>query len=294
MIKKSNGQSIRPRLSFEFFPSKTVDGEARLIELQDSLAYFNPDFYSVTYGAGGSTRANTRNIAYRFARAGAVVAPHLSFGESDDGEIWELLNDYRQAGINRIVALRGDMPESAAGQKIKLRYASQLVSFIRSEFGDAFHLEVAAYPEIHPESLSYQQDIEYLKLKFLAGADSAITQYFFNADAYFRYLDACHKVGITQPIYPGIMPIINFDNLRRFSVRCGAEIPRWLERSLASYSDDPEALKQFSVDVVSRLCESLLDNGAPGLHFYTMNQYEPVAAILDNLPCYQQLTNSVE
>ena len=272
----------QPRLSFEFFPPKTAEGKEKLIKVRDQLNSFAPDFFSVTYGAGGSTRDNTKELVTGFKNAGVATAPHLSFGGDDEETVLELLNDYKAAGVDRIVALRGDMP-SGVGGAYQLVYANELVAFIRKHFGDHFHLEVAAYPEIHPQAKSYSDDINFLKGKFDAGANSGITQYFFNPDAYFYFMEQCHKAGITQPIYPGIMPIINYRNLTRFSDSCGAEIPRWLRKALENFGDDDESLKSFGVDLVSELCEVLLENDAPGLHFYTMNQTEPTAKIVSNL-----------
>ncbi|MDO3388544.1 methylenetetrahydrofolate reductase [NAD(P)H] [Gilvimarinus sp. SDUM040013] len=270
------------RLSFEFFPPKTEEGKTKLTAVREKLAVFAPDFFSVTYGAGGSTRDNTKNLVTQFNALGTSVAPHLSFGGDDEATIKELIEEYRTAGIERIVALRGDMP-SGVGGSYQLVYANELVAFIRQHFGDAFELEVAAYPEIHPQAKSYDDDVRYLKGKFDAGADNAITQYFYNPDAYFYFMDACAKIGIENPIYPGIMPIINYRNLTRFSDSCGADIPRWLRRRLESFEHDPEALRDFGEEVVTELCETLLEGGAPGLHFYTMNQSEPVASIVRNL-----------
>ena len=272
----------QPRLSFEFFPPKTPEGKQKLIHVRDQLNSFAPDFFSVTYGAGGSTRDNTKGIVTSFTSAGIATAPHLSFGGDDEETILELLQDYKAAGVDRIVALRGDMP-SGVGGAYQLVYANELVAFIRKHFGDHFHLEVAAYPEIHPQAKSYSDDIRYLKGKFDAGANSGITQYFFNPDSYFYFMEQCHKAGIDQPIYPGIMPIINYRNLTRFSDTCGAEIPRWLRKALENFGDDDASLKSFGVDLVSELCEVLLENDAPGLHFYTMNQTEPTAQIVSNL-----------
>ena len=213
---------------------------------------------------------------------GLDVAPHLSFGGDDENTILNLLREYQTMGIQRLVALRGDRPSGMGGAS-QMVYANQLVAFIREHFGQAFHLEVAAYPEIHPEANSYDDDVRYLKGKFEAGADSGITQYFFNPDAYFYFIEQCNKAGIVQPIVPGIMPITNFKNLSRFSDTCGAEIPRWMRKRLAAYGDDLESVKAFGLELVTELCETLLDNGAPGLHFYTMNQTEPTATLLRNL-----------
>jgi methylenetetrahydrofolate reductase (NADPH) len=205
----------------------------------------------------------------------------LSFGGDDEATILQLLNDYKTAGIDRIVALRGDIPSGMGAQR--LIYAKELVAFIRKHFGDYFRIEVAAYPEIHPDAKTYDEDINFLKQKFDAGANSAITQYFYNADAYSYFIEQCTQTGITQPIYPGIMPIINYTNLARFSRNCGAEIPRWISKRLEQHGDDQSSVAQFGIDVVTQLCEQLLANGAPGLHFYTMNQIEPTRAIWNNL-----------
>ncbi len=275
-------QDSQPRLSFEFFPPKTPEGREKLFQVRDKLMEFEPDFFSVTYGAGGSTRDNTKGIVTQFKNEGVSVAPHLSFGGDDEETIKELIQEYLDAGVDRIVALRGDMP-SGVGGAYQLVYANELVAFIRKHFGDKFHLEVAAYPEIHPQAKSYGADLNYLKGKFDAGANSAITQYFFNPDSYFFFIEQCQKIGITQPIYPGIMPIINYKNLTRFSDSCGAEIPRWLRKALENFGDDEASLKSFGVDLVTELCDVLLENEAPGLHFYTMNQTEPTAQIVKNL-----------
>ncbi len=272
----------QPQLSFEFFPPKTAEGKEKLIKVRDQLNQFAPDFFSVTYGAGGSTRDTTKGIVTQFKKDGISIAPHLSFGGDDETTIVELLQEYKDAGIDRIVALRGDMPSGMGGTS-QLVYANELVAFIRKHFGAHFHLEVAAYPEIHPQAKSYASDIQFLKGKFDAGANSAITQYFFNPDSYFYFMEQCHKAGITQPIVPGIMPIINYRNLTRFSDSCGAEIPRWLRKALENYGEDDVSLKAFGVDLVTELCEVLLENEAPGLHFYTMNQTEPTAQIVKNL-----------
>ncbi len=269
------------RLSFEFFPPKTEQGMEKLATVAQRLAGFRHEFFSVTYGAGGSTRDNTRRVVLETTAKGLSVAPHLSFGADGEEEIKSLVGEYLQAGVKRIVALRGDLP-SGFGDGSRLAHANELVSFIRREFGDALLLEVAAYPEIHPESESYDSDIFYLKQKLDAGANSAITQYFFNADAYRYFIDACAKAGIDKPIYPGVMPIINFENLQRFSTNCGAEIPRWLTRKVTSCRSAEDAAK-FCTEFITGFCEQLLDSGAPGIHFYTMNQAEPVATVCRNL-----------
>ncbi len=270
------------RLSFEFFPTKTEAGKNKLIQVRNELSAFQPEFYSVTYGAGGSTRDNTKNIVTEFSQAGFSVAPHLSFGRDNEEAIYKLIESYIEQGVNRIVALRGDPPEGTDGS-YKVVYASELVAFIRKNFGNELNIEVAAYPEIHPEAKSYQSDIGFLKNKLDAGANSAITQYFYNPDAYFHFIEQCDVAGISQPIYPGILPIINYSNLLRFSESCGAEIPRWIRQRLEGFGDDSESIISFGIDLVSELCETLLDNGAPGLHFYTMNLTDPTATILNNL-----------
>jgi len=270
------------RLSFEFFPPKTEEGKTKLALVRDELASFAPDFFSVTYGAGGSTRDNTKNLVKQFNQQGVSVAPHLSFGGDDEATIKALIEEYIEAGIERIVALRGDIP-SGVGGSYQLVYANELVAFIRQHFGEQLQLEVAAYPEIHPQAKSYEDDIRYLKGKLDAGANSAITQYFYNPDAYFYFVDQCQKAGIDKPIYPGIMPIINVQNLMRFSDNCGAEIPRWLRKRLEAYAHDPDSVRAFGLDLVTELCDTLLDNDAPGLHFYTMNQTSPTADIVRNL-----------
>jgi methylenetetrahydrofolate reductase (NADPH) len=269
------------RYSFEFFPPKTPAGRDNLKATRATLNALGPDFFSVTYGAGGSTRDNTRDTVLAMRDEGISVAPHLSFGDDDQETIGALLQTYRDAGVDRIVALRGDVPSGMGAAR--LIYASELVAFIRSHFGDAFHIEVAAYPEIHPDAGSYDQDIDYLKQKLEAGADSALTQYFYNADAYFYFIERCIRAGIDKPIVPGIMPITNFANLARFSRNCGADIPRWITRRLESYGDDQESVVQFGIEVVTGLCERLLEGDAPGLHFYTMNQVEPTSTIWNNL-----------
>ena len=268
------------KFSIEFYPPRTAAGRAKLDVVREQLEQLEPDFFSVTYGAGGSTKKGTQQIVLRYAGQGANVAPHLSFGGTDDDEVRAALTTYREAGINRLVALRGDLPSGAA---IHHRYASELVEFIRNESGDHFHIDVACYPESHPDSPSYEADVNYFKLKVDAGADSAITQYFYNADAYFQYVDFCHAEGIHIPIVPGIMPITNYENLSRFSNNCGAEIPRWLRNRLEGFGDDKESLREFGVEVVTELCHDLLDGGAPGLHFYSMNLASSVTKIWKNL-----------
>jgi methylenetetrahydrofolate reductase (NADPH) len=269
------------RFSFEFFPPKTDAGRENLKATRATLNALGPDFFSVTYGAGGSTRDNTRDTIMAMRSEGISVAPHLSFGADDEATILQLLTDYKNAGVDRIVALRGDVPSGMGAAR--LVYASELVAFIRKHFGRQFHIEVAAYPEIHPDAKTYAEDVAYLKMKFDAGADSALTQYFYNADAYFYFVERCASIGITQPIVPGLMPITNYQNLARFSRNCGAEIPRWITKRLEGYGDDADSVFQFGIEVVTRLGEQLLAGGAPGLHFYTMNQVEPTRTIWNNL-----------
>ncbi len=273
----------RPRISFEYFPPKTEQGKDKLIkETTPALNALNPEFFSVTYGAGGSTRDTTLGVVSTIREAGIDVAPHLSFGGDDEDTVAKLLDTYRERGINRLVALRGDMP-SGMGGAMQLVYANQLVAFIRERTGEHFNIEVAAYPEIHPEATSYDSDVQYLKGKLDAGANSAITQYFYNVESYFYFLDQCAAVGIDKPIYAGIMPITNYANLSRFSRNCGAEIPRWICQRMESYGNDLESVRKFGIEVVTQLCQTLLDNGAPGVHFYTMNQVEPTQEIYNNL-----------
>lgn len=270
------------KYSIEFFPPRTEVGEAKLDAVHESLSTLNPDFFSVTYGAGGSTKSGTQQIVLRYQAAGSQAAPHLSFGGSGEEELRRLLQTYIDAGIKRLVALRGDMP-SGVGAAVQHRYANELVEFIRAETGDHFHIDVACYPETHPESKSYALDVEFFKRKVDAGANSAITQYFYNPDAYFRFVDYCRAAGIDIPIVPGIMPITNYANLARFSSSCGAEIPRWLDKRLLGFGDDVEGLRSFGIDVVTELCEDLLQGGAPGLHFYSMNLSQAVTQIWTNL-----------
>lgn len=271
-----------PRLSFEFFPPRTDEGKRKLFQVQETLGQSSPDFFSVTYGAGGTTRETTQHLVETFLQKGISAAPHLSFGGDSEETIKRLVGAYQAAGVKRIVALRGDMP-SGMGSRTQMIHANELVAFIREHFGDHFHIEVAAYPETHPEAKNYDTDIEFLKGKFDAGANSAITQYFFNPDAYFYFVDQCLAKGIDQSIYPGIMPITNYTKLSRFSDMCGAEIPRWVRRRLESYGDDQASIAAFGQDFIIDLCDMLLEQGAPGLHFYTMNQAEPCSTIVKAL-----------
>ncbi|MFT4824106.1 MAG: methylenetetrahydrofolate reductase (NADPH) [Halioglobus sp.] len=275
--------AVIPRISFEYFPPKTDAGREKLLaETTPALNALNPEFFSVTYGAGGSTRDNTLAIVSDISSGGSAAAPHLSFGGDCEETIGELLDTYRERGISRLVALRGDIPSGMGGAS-QLVYANQLVEFVRQRTGDHFHIEVAAYPEIHPQANSYGDDLKFLQGKFEAGADSAITQYFYNVESYFYFLDQCTTLGIDKPIYAGIMPIINFSNLARFSHNCGAEIPRWICQRVEGYGDDQESIRKFGIEVVTQLCQTLLENGCPGLHFYTMNQVEPTREIFNNL-----------
>ncbi len=270
-------------ISFEFFPPKTEEGRRKLLDVTaPALQALGPEFFSCTYGAGGSTRDNTFDIVEQIHGAGATIAPHLSFGGDNEEAIGSLLDRYVDLGVNHVVALRGDMP-SGMGGRTQLVYANELVNFIRERTGDHFRIAVGAYPEIHPESTSYDSDVHYLKGKFDAGADIAITQYFYNVDAYFYYLDRCLDAGIDKPIFAGVMPITNFDNLARFSRNCGAEIPRWIGQRMEGFKGDPDSTRAFGIEVVTQLCQTLLDNGCPGIHFYTMNQLEPVQTLYHNL-----------
>jgi methylenetetrahydrofolate reductase (NADPH) len=281
--------------SFEFFPPNTAEGAEKLRETTQKLGSLNPSFFSVTYGAGGSTRERTLGTVLSIRDLGYAAAPHISCIASSQAGIREWLQCYREQGIDHIVALRGDMPSGLAVPG-EFEYASQLVEFIRKEFGGAFFIEVAAYPEYHPEARNAQEDLRNFKRKIEAGADGAITQYFFNADAYFHFVDQCRAMGIAIPIVPGIMPINKFAQLARFSDNCGAEIPRWVRKKLECYSDDA-SIQAFGLDVVTALCEKLLANGAPGLHFYTLNQAKLITAIwhrlrLQNAPEPQAQINS--
>jgi methylenetetrahydrofolate reductase (NADPH) len=269
-------------VSFEFFPPKTADGIANLRETRAQLTKFKPEFFSVTFGAGGSTTDRTKDTVFEIQAEGNQAAPHISCISSSKEEIRELLAAYKAQGITRLVTLRGDVPsgEVSVGD---FKYANELVKFIRKETGDWFHLEVAAYPEFHPEAISAAKDMANFKRKVEAGANSAITQYFYNADAYFRFVDSCVADGITVPIVPGVMPIYNYTQLARFSGVCGAEIPRWLRLRLEAYADDMPSLRALGVDVVSELCERLLAWGAPSIHFYTLNQAGIITNILHNL-----------
>jgi methylenetetrahydrofolate reductase (NADPH) len=265
-------QRKHPRTySFEFFPPKTAEGAEKLRETRRQLERLKPKFFSVTFGAGGSTRDRTLDTVLEIQQAGFEAAPHLSCIGATRADIADILARYKAAGIRHLVALRGDLPSGAMGVG-ELRYANELVAFIRESSGDWFNIEVACYPEFHPQAKSPADDLANFGRKVDAGANSAITQYFYNADAYFRFVGECERLGIAIPIVPGIMPIGNFTQLARFSDACGAEIPRWIRLKLQAYADDVDSIRAFGLDVVTELCERLLAAGAPGLHFYTMNQ----------------------
>ncbi|KAA0181511.1 methylenetetrahydrofolate reductase [NAD(P)H] [Cupriavidus sp. H18C1] len=268
--------------SFEFFPPKTPEGREKLRNTRAQLAPLGPKYISVTFGAGGTTQQGTLDAVLEIQRDGIDAAPHLSCVGSTREGIREILRTYRDNGIRHIVALRGDMP-SGMGEIGEFRYANELVEFIRAETGDWFQIEVAAYPEYHPQARSPRHDLENFVRKVKAGADSAITQYFFNADAYFRFVDDVRAMGVDVPIVPGIMPITNYSQLMRFSEMCGAEVPRWVAKRLESFGDDREAIRAFGLDVVTALCERLLAGGVPGLHFYTLNAAGATKAIWQRL-----------
>ena len=258
-------------ISIEFFPPQTPEGVEKLRAVRSKLATLDPSFFSVTFGAGGSTRERTFDIVKEIAAEGHDAAPHLSCVGSTRQNIRDILADYRAAGIRCIVALRGDLPSGMA-EAGEFRYANELVEFIRAETGTQFRIEVAAYPEWHPQARSPKDDLDAFARKAKAGADSAITQYFYNADAYFHFVDEVRARGVDIPIVPGIMPIVSFFKLARFSDACGAELPRWMRRKFESLGDDTESIRAFGLDLVTKLCERLLAGGAPGLHFYSMNQ----------------------
>ncbi len=274
--------ATQPHISFEFFAAKTEQGREKLHLTCEKLNRYNPKFYSVTYGAGGSTRDTTKQLVLDLQQQGYQAAPHLSFGGDSQETVLGLINEYQQAGISNLVALRGDLP-SGIGGTTQLVHANELVALIREKTGDHFDINVAAYPEIHPEAESYSKDIYWLGEKFKAGANRAITQYFYNPDAYFKFVENCQKAGIDKPIVPGIMPLTNFQNLLRFSENCGAEIPRWLQWQLKERKDNKQDLIAYGVEIVSQLCEALLAGGAPGLHFYTMNQWQISDSLCQNL-----------
>ena len=272
----------KKNFSVEFFPPKTAEGAEKLRVTRAKLAELHPKYFSVTFGAGGSTQQGTLDSVVEIMSEGLEAAPHLSCVGSSRESIRNILAAYKAHGIRRLVALRGDLPSGYGGAG-ELRYANELVEFIRAETGDWFHIEVAAYPEMHPQAKSPQDDLQNFVRKVQSGANAAITQYFYNADAYFQFLENAHKLGIAVPVVPGIMPITNYSQLMRFSDMCGTEIPRWIRLKLASFGDDSDSIRAFGLDVVTQLCERLLVGGAPGLHFYSMNQSTATTAILQRL-----------
>ena len=271
--------------SVEFFPPKTTEGADKLRIVRSKLAALHPAYFSVTFGAGGSTQSGTRDTVLEIRAEGLQAAPHLSCIGRSREELRDLIIEYKSHGIKQLVALRGDLPSGygAGGSSGQFSYANELIEFIRAETGDWFHIEAAAYPEMHPQAKSPQEDLKNFVRKIHAGANSAITQYFYNADAYFRFVDEARKLGVDVPIVAGIMPITNYTQLMRFSEMCGAEIPRWVKLKLASFGDDTESIRAFGLDVVAALCDQLLKGGAPGLHFYTLNQAVPTMAVLQRL-----------
>ncbi|GGX26564.1 MULTISPECIES: methylenetetrahydrofolate reductase [NAD(P)H] [Undibacterium] len=268
--------------SIEFFPPKTEEGTEKLRVTRAKLAELNPKYFSVTFGAGGTTQQGTLDTVVEIRKEGFDAAPHLSCVGGTRDSIRQILKTYQEQDIHRLVALRGDLP-SGYGMGGEFRYANELVEFIRAETGDWFHIEVAAYPEMHPQAKSPQDDLQNFVRKVQAGANAAITQYFYNADAYFQFVDNAQKAGVNVPIVAGIMPITNSSQLMRFSEMCGAEIPRWVRLKLASYGDDSASIKAFGLDVVTQMCERLLAGGAPGLHFYSLNQAAATTAIWQRL-----------
>ncbi|MDE2300920.1 MAG: methylenetetrahydrofolate reductase [NAD(P)H] [Burkholderiales bacterium] len=274
-----------PPISLEFFPPKTPEGVAKLAAVRQQLYALRPQFCSVTYGAGGSTQEGTFQTVQAILAEGVEAAPHFSCIGASRASIRERLAQFKAAGIRRIVALRGDLPSGYGGGASlgEFRYASDLVAFIRAETGEHFHIEVGAYPEMHPQSRSPQADLQAYLTKVRAGASSAITQMFFNADAYFRFVDEARALGAAIPVVAGVMPIINASGIIRFADSCGADMPRWIRLRLQGYGDDVESIKAFGLDVITRLCEQLRDGGAPGLHFYTMNQSVATLALMRRL-----------
>lgn len=267
--------------SLEFFPPRDAEGQSRLIKTAQSLSIVQPAYVSVTFGAGGSTRDGTIDTVAILKGLGFDAAPHLSCVGSSQAQLCSLLDHYQQQGVKRIVALRGDLPSGMGGISGTdgLLHANELVTLIRQHSGDWFHIEVAAYPEMHPQAVGLKQDMQHFVNKVNAGANAAITQYFFNADAYFDFVDRAQQLGVTVPIVPGIMPITNYTQLMRFSEMCGAEVPRWVRLRLADFGDDKDSIRAFGTDVVTQMCQTLLENDVPGLHFYTLNQVEPTLAI---------------
>ena len=276
---------MKTEISIEFFPPQTSEGVEKLRVVREKLAVLKPEFFSVTFGAGGSTRERTFSVIKEIAAEGHNAAPHLSCVGSTRANVREILREYQDAGIRRIVALRGDLPSGMA-EAGEFRYANELVEFIRTETGDHFRLEVAAYPEWHPQARFPRDDLAAFVRKATAGANSAITQYFYNADAYFHFVNEVRSLGVDIPIVPGIMPIASFSKLARFSDACGAELPRWMRRKFEGLGDDAEAIRSFGLDIVTELCERLLAGGAPGLHFYSMNQSSLTLEVCRRLSLY--------
>ena len=271
-----------PTICFEFFPPRTDEGVQKLKDTVTNLNVFNQEFYSVTFGAGGSTREKTLETVMQIKAMNANAVPHISCISSSKDEVHDLIMNYQAKNINHLVALRGDNPSGVVGDG-DFNHANELVEFIRQETGNFFKIEVAAYPEFHPESLSAEQDLDNFKKKIDAGADGAITQFFFNVDAYFKFMEECDKRKITIPITPGIMPIYNIKQLSRFASNCGAEIPRWLRLKLEGFNDDLDSLRDYGVEVISELCETLIQYEVPSIHFYTLNKSKTVSRIIKNL-----------
>ena len=277
-------KQFEPTYSFEFFPPKTEEGKEKLRVVRDELGKLHPKYFSVTFGAGGSTQQGTLEAVLDIQQAGFEAAPHISCIGTKKQTIKQLLDTYKDNGIKHLVTLRGDLPSGSGNiSGGDFNYANELVSFIRKEYGDYFFIEVAAYPEVHPQAKNAITDLDNFKRKVEAGANSALTQYFFNPDAYFRFVEECEKRNVNIPIVPGIMPITNYTQLARFSDMCGAEIPRWIRKRLEAFGDDKQAIKEFGEEVVTDLCHQLLEAGSPGLHFYTLNQSAATIAIWRNL-----------
>jgi methylenetetrahydrofolate reductase (NADPH) len=274
--------------SIEFFPPKTPEGVEKLRATRATLAQLQPAYFSVTFGAGGSTQSGTRDTVLEICSEGHVAAPHISCIGRSREDLREILAEYKAANVRRLVALRGDLPSGYGATNGEFRYASELVAFIREETGDWFHIEVAAYPEMHPQARSVQDDLNNFVGKVKAGANAAITQYFYNADAYFHFVEQVRRAGVDVPIAAGIMPITNYSQLARFSDMCGAEIPRWIRLKLAGYADDSASIRAFGLDVVSELCEKLLAGGAQGLHFYSLNQAASTSELWKRLKLNQR------
>ena len=279
---------MKPVFSFEFFPPRTDEGADKLRAVRQRLSVLKPAFFSVTFGAGGSTKEGTWNTVMEIAQAGEAVAPHISCIGTTRAAVLELINGYKAHGIRRLVALRGDLPSGAGGAGGDFAYANELVQFIREQTGDWFHIEVAAYPEFHPQATSAQDDMNAFARKVQAGANSAITQFFYNADAYFRFVDEVTRLGVKVPVVPGVMPLTNYMQIKRFCDKSAIELPRWIEERLRGFGDDAASIRAFGLDVVTALCERLLAAGVPGLHFSTMNQAEPTLALWQRLGLSQR------